>query len=96
MPRFACLPWLWTLALAVTALATLPGCADNPMVLQGQVNKLQQQQMAVWRQNQQLQARASALDRDNQELGSLLAQSRQQTNVLDDQLAAVFTYLHVS
>ena len=41
------------------------------------------------RQNQQLQDRATALDRDNQEMGTLLAQARQQTKVSEDQLAAL-------
>ena len=84
MRRFACAPWLW--ALALVALA---GCAENSMVLKGQVNRLQQQQLAMSRQNQQLQSRASALDQDNQELESLLAQTRQQSRVVEDQLAAV-------
>ena len=41
------------------------------------------------RQNQQLQDRANALDRDNQEISSLLAQARQQAKVSEDQLAAL-------
>ena len=84
MRRFALAAWL-------SALGTLwlSGCAENALVLKGQVDKLQQQQLALSRQNQQFQARADALDRDNQELQTLLAQSRQQVNVVDDQLAAV-------
>jgi len=56
--------------------AVLSGCADNSMVLKGQVNQLQQQQLAVSRQNQQWQGRAGALDRDNQELATLLLPTR--------------------
>jgi flagellar motor protein MotB len=41
------------------------------------------------RQNQQLQDRANALDRDNQEISTLLAQARQQSKVSEDQLAAL-------
>ncbi len=84
MRRFACAVWL----LAV-ALLPLAGCAENAMVLKGEVSRLQQQQVAQSRQNQLLQERASALDEDNQELESLLAQARQQSRVLEDQLTAV-------
>lgn len=84
MRRFACRSGL--IALALVALA---GCAENPMVLKGRLSTLQQQQLAMSRQNRQLQDRATDLDRDNQELESLLAQARQQNQVLEDQLAAV-------
>ena len=84
MRLFASAPWL----VAVVLIA-LPGCADNAMVLQGRVAQFQQQQLALSRQHQQLQARANSLDKDNQEIGTLLAQSRQRTKVLDDQLGAV-------
>jgi flagellar motor protein MotB len=80
----ACVPWLS--ALAVLALG---GCAENSMVLKGQLSRLQQQQLAASRQNQLLQDRAAGLDRDNQELESELAQARQQHRVVEDQLAAV-------
>lgn len=46
----------------------------------------QQQQIA--QREQDLQRRAEQLDRDNQELESLLAQSRQQTQLLGDQVSA--------
>ncbi|MCE5269077.1 MAG: OmpA family protein [Planctomycetaceae bacterium] len=74
--------------LCAAVLATLAGCADNPMVLKGQLNKAEQQQTMLARQLQQLQDRTNALDRDNQEKDTLLAQARQQTKVADDQLAA--------
>ena len=73
----------WGLALP------LAGCANNPMVLQGRVTQLEQQQATATRQYQQLQDRATALDRDNQEMGTLLAQARQQAKVSEDQLAAL-------
>jgi len=71
------------------ALALPVGCADNSMVLKGQISQLEQQQLAVASQSQQLQSRADSLDRDNQELEALLAQSRQETKVAEDQLMAV-------
>jgi flagellar motor protein MotB len=67
----------------------MAGCANNPMVLQGRVSQLEQQQATASRQYQQLQDRAATLDRDNQEMGTLLAQSRQQSKVSEDQLAAL-------
>jgi flagellar motor protein MotB len=84
MLRFAELSWWW---IGIIALVT--GCADNAMVLKGRLNQSEQQQTAISRQNQQLQDRANALDRDNQEMGTLLAQSRQQAKVSEDQLAAL-------
>ena len=84
MRRFVSAPWL-----CVFPLVALAGCAENAMVLKGRLSQLEQQQLAVSRQKELLQARASALDRDNQELELLMAQSRQETRVLEDQLAAL-------
>jgi len=84
MPRFVHLRWLMLLAPV-----WLVGCADNPMVLKGQVQTLQQQHTALARQNKEALERAAALDRDNQEMGALLAQARQKTQVLEDQLTAL-------
>ncbi len=81
MLRFGRTPWVWAW------IALVAGCADNPMVMKGQIAQLQQQQVASSRQYQQLQDRANALDRDNQEKDTLLAQARQQTKVSEDQLA---------
>ncbi len=83
MRRFTGASWL------VAGLVLLLGCADSSMVLKGQVDQFKQQQLALSRQQQQLQGRASALDNDNQELGSLLAQSRQQTKLAEDQVRAL-------
>jgi flagellar motor protein MotB len=47
-----------------------------------------QQQTALAQQTQQYQQRAATLDRDNQELESLLAQSRQQNQLLEEQVRA--------
>ena len=82
--------WLLPMALALP----LAGCADNSMVMKGRMGQLEQQQQALTRQNQQFQDRATALDHDNQELGTLLAQSRQQSKVLEDQVAAMRDQLH--
>ncbi len=82
MSRFAAASWI-LVAMLIT------GCADNAMVLKGKLTQSEQQQLAMTRQNQQLQDRTNALDRDNQEMGTLLAQSRQQAKVSEDQLAAL-------
>ncbi len=86
MPRFAKRPWL--LAGLIAALLCC-GCKNSAPVLQGKVDQFQQQQVALAQQQQLLQQRANALDRDNQELSTLLAQSRQQTKVYEDQVAAL-------
>jgi flagellar motor protein MotB len=63
-------------AAAAVAPPQQPAFAQNP------------QQQALAQQSQQLQQRATALDKDNQELASLLAQSRQQIQLLEDQMRA--------
>jgi len=70
-------------ALAV-CLAVMGGCADNSMVLQGNVQNLQQQQMAMQRQNYELNSRVASLDQNNQELNALIAQVRQQAKLAED------------
>jgi flagellar motor protein MotB len=89
MRWFADLQRLLALGLLGLVLSGAIGCAQSPAVLQGQLQQFRQDQLAVSRQNEQLQSRASSLDRDNQELGTQLAQSRQQIEVLDDQLSAL-------
>ncbi len=84
MSRLARIPWFWACMSLLIA-----GCADNPMVMKGKIAQLEQQQTASARQYQQLQDRAYALDRDNQEKDTLLAQARQQTKVSEDQLAGL-------
>jgi flagellar motor protein MotB len=76
-------------SLIVAVVPVLAGCANNPYALQKQTQVLQQQQVALQQRNNELQARASGLDRDNQELGTLLAQARQQSQLTEDQLSAV-------
>ena len=75
---------LWLVALLIAA-----GCNQNPYMLASQNQTLQQQQLAVQQRAQELQSRATTLDADNQELQTLLAQSRQQGKLLEDQLIAV-------
>jgi flagellar motor protein MotB len=84
MSRFAGVTW-WCILIATM----VTGCADNAMVLKGKLGQSEQAQTALTRQTQQLQDRVNALDRDNQELGTLLAQARQQSKVSEDQLAAL-------
>jgi flagellar motor protein MotB len=84
--KIGTVPGSWLIGCFLVVLA---GCADNPMVLKGKVNQYEQQQTAMTRQYSELQNRASALDKDNQELGQMLAQSRQQSKVFEDQLGAL-------
>ncbi len=70
-------------------LLNLLGCAGNPLIVKGQLEQAQQQQVALGRQNQELQTRIAALDQDNRRLQSLLAQSQQRAEVLEQQLALV-------
>jgi len=79
----------WARWLTAFAPVVLAGCANSSMVMKGNLDKLQQQQLAISNQNRELQSRVAALDRDNQELEKLLAQSRQANRVLEDQLAVV-------
>ncbi len=76
----------WLLGSAILALS---GCAQTPYATQGQVGNLQAQQTQLAEQNKQLETQRKALDADNKELETILAQSRQQTRLVQDQYAAV-------
>jgi len=76
------------ICLAALALLVTTGCVQTPYAQQGQAAN-QQQQTQLTQQNKTLEDRTKALDRDNQELETLLAQSKQQSLLLRDQLAAV-------
>ncbi len=91
MLRLARMPCCW-----IGLLVVLAGCAENPMVLKGRLSQAEQEQTALRRQNQQLQDRLAQLDRDHQEQTALLAQSRQQTKVSEDQLEALRTQLRLA
>src|SRR5690606_5228478 len=75
------------------ALIGVVGCGGRVVF---QPNQSQQQplslspaqQQALAAQQQQIQQRAEALDRDNRELGALLAQARQQEQLMRDQVVA--------
>ncbi|OYV85834.1 MAG: hypothetical protein B7Z73_12790, partial [Planctomycetia bacterium 21-64-5] len=75
--------------LCVSLCLLAAGCAQNPYVLQGQLERLQQDHLALSQRYQELQTRMTTLDQDNQEQGQLLAQSLQQRRVVEDQLTAV-------
>ncbi|MCI0334499.1 MAG: OmpA family protein [Planctomycetes bacterium] len=83
--------WLALLTLSAT------GCggryALTPAGQPAGVTLSPQQQTALAQQTQQYQQRAASLDRDNQELESMLAQSRQQTQLLQEQITATQTQL---
>src|SRR5215213_3168231 len=80
---------IWALSLACIGIGAWSGCAQNAAQLANQNQTLQQTQLAAQQRLQELQSRASTLDHDNQELEALLAQTRQQGKLLEDQLAAV-------
>jgi flagellar motor protein MotB len=86
--------------MIASALATIlvAGCnqyAASPYAQQqaAPVTLSPQQQTALAQQTTQYQQRAASLDRDNQELQAMLAQSRQQTQLLDEQIKATQTQL---
>jgi len=78
-----------TLGVVAALVPVLAGCSQNPLILQGQLEKSREELVAQQRQGEQLQQRVNALDQDNQELRTLLAQSQQQTLAMKDQLAAI-------
>ncbi len=86
----------------VSALAlsfcTIPGAGCGryvyaPAGQQPAVTLSPEQQTALAQQTQQYQQRAAALDRDNQELQAMLAQSKQQAQLLEEQVRATQTQL---
>ena len=88
------------LALALPTLVlilTAAGCSQVGGAPGGQqaaaVTLSPEQQQAIAMQTQQYQQRAAALDRDNQELQSMLAQSKQQAQLLQEQVTATQTQL---
>lgn len=82
-------PTTWAAGTMLLGLLGLAGCADNPMVLKGQVAQYQHQQTDLQNQISQYQKRINDLDRDNQRNQALLAQSQQQSKLLEDRLTAV-------
>jgi flagellar motor protein MotB len=83
-----CVRQLGSLSVALPLLCAA-GCAGNPLLVQQPpTTALTQQQMAMAQQVEELSGRAQTLDQDNQQLSTLLAQSRQQNRLLEEQLAA--------
>jgi flagellar motor protein MotB len=69
-------------------LLAAAGCAQNNPFLAQQQQTAQQQQLMLAEQGRELHSKAQTLDADNQQLSAMLAQSRQQVKLLEDQLAA--------
>ena len=85
MPRLAWMRWMLLPLAAATA-----GCQDlASATMKGQLVQSQQQQLTLSRQAQELQNRANALDRDNQDKDIKVAQARQQAQAAEEQLVAV-------
>lgn len=79
-----------TLTLSM-AFAVAAGCnqySASPYGQQAGVTLSPQQQTAIAQQTQQYQQRAATLDHDNQELQSMLAQAKQQSQILEEQVRA--------
>jgi flagellar motor protein MotB len=76
------------LLLALVTAGCGGGFAYQPPGQPAAVTLSPQQQTAMAQQTQQYQQRAASLDRDNQELQSMLAQSRQQSQLLEEQMRA--------
>jgi flagellar motor protein MotB len=78
-----------SLLICLVAVAGFSGCGRLAYKPNQQVNAAAEQQMQlVAKQSQEYQSRAQSLDADNQELETLLAQSRQKVQLLTDEIAA--------
>jgi flagellar motor protein MotB len=86
-----------TAILMACSVLLVPGCSGHyayaPTGQAQPITLTPQQQTALAQQTQQYQQRATTLDRDNQELETLLAQSRQQVQLLEEQIRATQTQL---
>ncbi len=79
----------WAAGTTLLGLLALTGCADNSMMLKGRMAQYQQQQTDLQNQVAQYQKRINDLDRENQRKEALLAQSQQQSKLLEDRLTLV-------
>ncbi len=78
-----------TLSITLILLAATSGCGRFVKSPNNQATVAAQQQMQlIAQQSQEYQNRAQSLDKNNQELESLLAQSRQQIQLLTDEVSA--------
>lgn len=84
--------WAAAWALGATGCSSQTGGAPGAPQTAA-VTLSPEQQQAIAMQTQQYQQRAAALDRDNQELQTLLAQSKQQTQLLQEQVLATQSQL---
>lgn len=77
-------------SMTLVLLVLLSGCGRLVYKPKGQapVAAAQQQMQLIAQQSQEYQTRAKSLDVDNQELESLLAQSRQKVQLLTDEISA--------
>lgn len=88
MPRYSLLPLL-LVALSAGGCGRVVFRPDQTVAGQPQpVTLSYEQQQQIAQREQELQNRANQLDADNQELETLLAQSRQQVQLLGDQMTA--------
>lgn len=77
------------LMFILVLLVNTSGCGRFASKPNQQANVAADQQMQLLaQQNQEYQSRAQSLDRDNQELETLLAQSRQKVQLLTDEVSA--------
>jgi flagellar motor protein MotB len=94
LPAVSHLLYCRTLTAVVIAgsLMSMSGCSGRyayaPPGQPAPITLTPEQQTALAQQTQQYQQRANTLDRDNQELETLLAQSRQQVQLLEEQIRA--------
>ncbi|NOY29903.1 MAG: OmpA family protein [Planctomycetes bacterium] len=78
-----------TAPLGLVLLTLISGCGRLVYKPNKQpVAAAQQQMQLIAQQSQEYQTRATSLDQDNQELESLLAQSRQKFQLLSDEISA--------
>lgn len=85
-----------TMALMFGPTLVAAGCANNPYLLQGQVQTMQREQTTLAQRNTELKTRADSLDKNNQDLETSLAQERQQKRILEDQVAALREQLNTA
>jgi len=74
--------WPWLLLILV-------GCGQSPYALSPGAQVAANGQQTLIARNTELQSRANALDQSNQQLQSLLAQSQQKTQILNDEVVAL-------
>lgn len=65
------------------------GCNGGPYGAQSQLTKIRTDQAALAQQNNELRSRVAALDQDNQQHTIIFAQSQQQVQLREEELAAV-------